>query len=158
MGALTLPLTGRVYVDAQIVIYAVERHPLYAPAILPLWQAVANGEAKVVTSELTLMEVLVGPIALDDPSLEVDFERLLLGPDVEMVPVGQGALRYAAGLRAVNPSLRTPDAIHLATAVESGCTAFLTNDRRLGRAVDAVPTIVLDEVIVAGRAGSPSGE
>lgn len=34
-------------------------------------------------------------------------------------------------IRAVYPRFKTPDALHLAAAVESGCDVFLTNDHRL---------------------------
>ncbi|HET7321991.1 MAG TPA: PIN domain-containing protein, partial [Longimicrobiaceae bacterium] len=39
-------------------------------------------------------------------------------------------LRTAAQLRA-RYGVRRPDALQLAAAVSTGCTAFLTNDRRL---------------------------
>jgi hypothetical protein len=61
MGSLILPPSGPVYVDAQIIIYSVEKHPAYSPALRPLWEAVARGDLEVLTSELTLMETLVGP-------------------------------------------------------------------------------------------------
>jgi predicted nucleic acid-binding protein len=38
----------------------------------------------------------------------------------------------AAEIRAQH-GFKTPDAIHLAAAIESGCDRFLTNDRRLAR-------------------------
>jgi predicted nucleic acid-binding protein len=37
----------------------------------------------------------------------------------------------AAQLRAVHPSVRTPDALQLAAALSAGCSAFVTNDRDL---------------------------
>ena len=43
MGSLTLPASGDVYVDAQIVIYSVDRHPVYAAVCDPLWQQVQTG-------------------------------------------------------------------------------------------------------------------
>jgi hypothetical protein len=36
MGSLTLPATGPVYLDTQIFIYAVEKHPVYSPLLSPL--------------------------------------------------------------------------------------------------------------------------
>lgn len=61
MGALTLPSSGPIYVDTMTVIYAVERLPNYASLLQPLWLAAQAGNVDVVTSELTLMETLVGP-------------------------------------------------------------------------------------------------
>jgi hypothetical protein len=62
MGSLTLPAHGSVYADAQVFIYTVERHPIYAPLLRPLWDAVAGGALSVVSSELSLMETMIGPL------------------------------------------------------------------------------------------------
>jgi predicted nucleic acid-binding protein len=40
-------------------------------------------------------------------------------------------VRNAAQLRAQWPKLGTPDALQLAAALLGGCSAFVTNDRRL---------------------------
>jgi predicted nucleic acid-binding protein len=50
---------------------------------------------------------------------------------VRLVEIGRGELRMAAQLRAVHPSVRTPDALQLAAALSAGCSAFVTNDRDL---------------------------
>lgn len=62
MGSLTIPLAGLVlYFDANAVIYSVERHPVYWPLLQPLWQAAKGKSIEIVSSDLTLMETLVGP-------------------------------------------------------------------------------------------------
>ena len=58
MGSLILPSSGPVYADALIFIYSVEKHPIYALTLRPLWEAVARGDLEVLSSELTLMETL----------------------------------------------------------------------------------------------------
>jgi predicted nucleic acid-binding protein len=42
-------------------------------------------------------------------------------------------------------NLRTPDALHVATAIEAGCEAFLTNDSTLKR-VREIRVLPLDEL------------
>ena len=37
VGSLTLPSAGLVYLDANPVIYSVEKHPVYGPLLQPLW-------------------------------------------------------------------------------------------------------------------------
>lgn len=54
----------------------------------------------------------------------------------ELIPISRESLEKAADLRAKYSWLKTPDAIHLAAAIESGCDAFLTNDRRLERCTE----------------------
>jgi len=59
-------------------------------------------------------------------------------------PVSVTIAEQAARLRA-QYRLRTPDAIHIATAMIAGCDAFLTNDRDLKR-VQAIRVLILDEL------------
>jgi predicted nucleic acid-binding protein len=68
VGRLAVPASGRVYVDTQVVIYTVEKHPVHERRLRPLWQAVQAGSIEVVTSELTLLEVLVAPLRRGDRS------------------------------------------------------------------------------------------
>jgi predicted nucleic acid-binding protein len=145
MAALIVP-PGVVYVDAQIMIYTVERHPLYAPLLLPLWQAAAGGRTQVITSELTLMETLVLPMRNGDAALQADYRRVLSGAELRLIAVTRPVLLEAAQLRARTVSLRTPDAIHAATGMLEGCASFVSNDRGL-RQVPGLPLVLLDDVL-----------
>lgn len=144
MGSLNLPRGGTIYLDSQVVVYGVENHPVYAPMCLSFWSEVNDGLVLAASSELTLMETLVLPLRRKDQSLVLDFEDVWEQPNVTLLPISTSILRAAAQLRADQPTLRTPDAIHLATAREHGCGAFLTNDARL-RSVESPPVFVLDD-------------
>ena len=61
-----------------------------------------------------------------------------------LIPVTLPIAESAADLRA-RYNLRTPDALHVASALSSGCDAFLTNDAGLKR-VQELPILVLDEL------------
>lgn len=149
MGSLTLPVGGVVYLETPAFIYTVEPHPLYAPLLRPIWQAVQAQSLQVITSEMALLETLVHPIRNQDSSLQAAYERLLLStPGVQMVPLTQDVLREAARLRADIPGLRTPDALHAATALIAGCTLFLTNDAGFRR-VHGLPLAILDDVLAS---------
>ena len=115
MGPLILRPGESVYVDTQIVIYSVERHPRYGPLLEPLWQAHALGQVEVNTSELTLAEVMVAPFKRRDSVLRRDYERLLLRSQVRLRSVNRRVLLHAARLRAEVTKLKMPDAIHAAT-------------------------------------------
>ena len=119
MGTLTLPPSGAVYLDTVAVIYAVERHPLFFGLLRPLLAAVQAGQLDLATSELTLMETLVGPLRAGNAALAAAYEGFFQQSGVRLLPVSQTALRAAAQLRA-DTKLRTPDAIHLASATLAG--------------------------------------
>jgi predicted nucleic acid-binding protein len=146
MGSLILPATGPVYADAQIFIYSVEKHPTYAPALRPLWEAVDRGDFEVVSSELTLLETLIGPLKQGDVALEADYENVFVSPGIRLLPITAPILRTAARHRAVLSRLRTPDALHAATGGSCGCTLFLTNDV-IFRRIPGLPVIILDDVL-----------
>ena len=145
MAALSLPADGLVYADTPVLICTVERHPTYWRLLRPLWESAARGEVRVVSSEIAIAEVLVWPLRSGDTRILAAYEGLLLGTDIRLQPIARATLRVAARLRAES-ALRTPDAIHAATAILTGCALFVTNDKRL-RHLDGVPVAVLDDLL-----------
>jgi predicted nucleic acid-binding protein len=144
MGPLSLPSSGPVYVDSQVLIYAIESNPTYYPLAEPVLAAVEAGKVELVTSELTVLEVLVRPMKTRDNSLVDRYEGFFRQPNVRLVPVGLDVLRAAARLRASVVKLRTPDAIHAATALHVSVGLFVTNDYAF-RSVPGLPVAVLDD-------------
>src|SRR5579885_1135084 len=146
MGSLVLPASGSVYLDANDFIYSIERIDPYRSLLDTLWQTVSTGQITVVTSELTLLEVLVKPLKVGDATTATLFRTVLQHtPDVRMLPITQPMLEAALKLRAT-PSLRTPDAIHVATALLHGCALIVTNDSSFRR-IPNLPVAVLRELI-----------
>jgi predicted nucleic acid-binding protein len=140
MGTLTLPVTGLVYVDVNAVIYAVEKVETYASLLQPLWVKANRGELNIVTSELTWLESLTKPIRDGNTILEKLFRAFLSAREITMIPATLSIWEQAARLRGLG--LKTPDALHAATALASGCTMFLTNDAGFQR-VSSLPVTVL---------------
>lgn len=50
-----------VYLDAAPLIYYIEEHPTYLPKLDPIFWQSGQGQIRVVTSVISLLEVLVGP-------------------------------------------------------------------------------------------------
>ncbi len=144
MGALNLPASGLVYLDANPIIYTVEKHPVYGPLLQSLWQAAQAKTIEVISSELALMETLVGPLKNGNTIQERQYEQALLGTDMRLIPITQAILREAARLRATT-KLRTPDALHAATAQQVGCVLFVTNDAGF-RGLAGLPLVILDDL------------
>lgn len=144
MGSLTLPESGIVYVDANAVIYSVEKIEPYSSLLMPMWQEARAGTFSIVSSELLLVETLVKPLRMADAVLEVSFRALLLASrEMRLAPITVPILDAAAHLRATT-RLKTPDAIHAATALAVGCDLFVTNDRDLTRVPGLAVTVLAD--------------
>jgi predicted nucleic acid-binding protein len=122
---------GNVGVDTVAFIYFIEEHPKFLPLILPLFRDADGGKRNLVTSALTLLEVLVLPYRAGHRSLAERYEALLTrGRGVQLVELSHSQLRAAAQLRAVT-GVKVPDALQLVAAIGAGCKTFVTNDRRL---------------------------
>ncbi|MGH2485543.1 MAG: type II toxin-antitoxin system VapC family toxin [Ktedonobacterales bacterium] len=120
--------------DANCIIYSVERVAPYQALLQPLWDGARAGVWRICTSELSILETLVTPIRAGDLPLENDYRRLLTGSsDMRLVAITRAILDDGARLRAAT-RLRTPDAIHAATALREGCSLFVTNDAGLHHA------------------------
>lgn len=52
---------------------------------------------------------------------------------VTTLPIEREIFQKAAQLRADFPALKTPDALHLSTALYHNCDEFWTNDNRLNK-------------------------
>jgi predicted nucleic acid-binding protein len=119
---------AKLYLDSNIVIRLVEQKT-------PAWQvlaaqlaALAGGDSLYVVSDLVHMECLVKPLALGDTAMRALYEAYL--DTLDVVALTRSVCVRAAGIRARH-RFGTPDALHLAAAIEAGCDAFVTSDRRL---------------------------
>lgn len=119
----------RYYFDTSATIYFVENiHPWK-----PLIQARLSGGNRAVFSDLTRMESRIKPLKMNDLIQLAEYERFF--HSAEFVPLSTSVFDRAAQIRA-DYGFKTPDAIHLAAAVEAMCDQFLTNDQRLSRFSD----------------------
>ena len=145
MGQLNFPPLARVYLDTSPVIYSVEKHADYWQILVSLWQSLKSGEIEIVTSELTLLETLVQPVRQNNHTLIAAYETLLTATEVELHPITLDILRESANLRAL-VNLKTPDAIHAATAKTANCQYLLTNDAAFQR-VQNLNVVILSDLL-----------
>lgn len=134
MGLIEDAGGGPVALDTAPFIYYVEEHASFTKVVEPILQRAEEGRLALVTSTLTLLEVLVAPYRAGDGALARRYETILSdSPSLTLVPLDLGQLRNAARLRATHLSLKVPDALQLSAALSTRCSAFVTNDRRLPR-------------------------
>jgi predicted nucleic acid-binding protein len=131
MGLMADIGRGPVGADTSIFIYFIEENPGFLPVLHALFREVDEGRKVLVTSALTLLEVLVVPYRSGDYLLANRYETLLTqSRGVRVAEISRDHLHAAAQLRAAT-GVKTADAIQLVTALAAGCAAFLTNDRHL---------------------------
>ena len=136
---------GPVAVDTALFIYLIEEHPRFLAPVRALFERADKGEIEIVTSALTLLEVLVVPLRMGDHRLAAQYDALLTrSRGVRIIDLSRDHLRTAARLRAQHGALRTPDALQLAAAISAGCGSFVTNDRRMP-APDGLRVLQLSE-------------
>lgn len=127
-----MQLRGKtVGLDTAPLIYFIERHPEFHPRVRPFFLAMHRGEFEVVTSTITLTEVLVHPIQQNNVALTATYRDILQNVDhLRTVPFTADIAENAAHLRAIH-KIRTPDAIQVGTAIAMKADFFLTNDIKL---------------------------
>lgn len=138
----------RLGIDSAPLIYLVERHPAYGPLVREIVARAVAGDLELVTSTLTLTEVLTHPIRIGAHEIAAVYREVLLrSPHLAVIPIDERVAEEAARLRAVH-LLRTPDAIQLAATRVAGCGAFLTNDSDLSRAAAEISVVQLADLTI----------
>ena len=132
---------GLIYVDACLLIYAIEEHPVWAGDV----QVALRNELDVrfAVSPLIKMECLVKPLKTGDIAMQRRYEAGL--NEFVQLPMTETVFLQAAMLRA-RFGLKTPDALHLACAQQHGCTELWTNDDRLAQAGHGLARNILQRV------------
>jgi predicted nucleic acid-binding protein len=119
----------RIYLDANIFIETFEGTGVRSASLLRLLLSRVSSRPSLVTSELTLAEVLVGAYRnRDDVLVDTYFTWMSENPAIEVAAVSRAALVGAALLRADHRSLKLADAIHIAIAIDANCSALMTAD------------------------------
>jgi len=122
------PLYG---VDSMLFVYHFEGNDRFGPAAGRLLTAAEEGRCRLVASILAQMEVLVVPKRHSRADLCQRYRDFFASfPNLTVVPVGAEVVEIASDLRATH-NLRTPDALHVATAIHAGATAFFSGDREV---------------------------
>lgn len=123
----------KIYLDTNIFIMLGENSDAAGDVIRQITATHSeNRDALFVTSDLTLSELLVLPYREQNETLSGFYRRIMAGEVwLRTELVSPQILETAAVLRAVRGSIKLPDAIHAATAMSTGCSHFLTNDKGL---------------------------
>lgn len=122
---------SRIFWDTNLFIYLFEDYGKDSERVAELRQRMLQREDELVTSALTIGEILVKPSSDGDDELCRQYEDAIRKTAI-VVDFDVAVARRYAGLRAQQArKIAPPDAIQLACAATARVDLFLTNDRRL---------------------------
>ena len=149
MGSIETSLSQHhiIGIDTAIFIYHFEAHSKYLPLTTAILTGVQNGSWSAVTSVITLMEINVRPWQIGKPRIAQTYEALVTHfPNLRVMDTNRDIARKTAQIRAAY-NLRPADALHIATAINSGGTAWICNDKQLRRLSDILDVFILDDFL-----------
>ena len=121
----------RIGIDSNVLIYLLDGTGRLADVAGELIDGIAEGLAEGVLTTLALAEICSGPAQAGEPDLVERYaDELRSLENVRLVSLTAEMAVDAAALRG-RSGISLADAVHLASAVNAGATAFVTNDRRL---------------------------
>ena len=120
---------ARVFWDTNLFIYLLEEYGEFTRKTEQLRSKMLERGDQLMTSTLTLGEILVKPAQAGRADICRQYEQLLAAAAI-LLPLDVAAARIYGSLRS-DRSLRAPDAVQLACAAAAGVDLFITNDERL---------------------------
>jgi predicted nucleic acid-binding protein len=125
---------ARIFWDTNLFIYLIEQNPQFGVAVLNMYRRMKQRGDALLTSALTLGEVLTKPLQSGDLALADRYRRLLEHPSIQVINFDVRAAEFYAQIR-LDKTIRPPDAIQLSCAARASVDLFITNDDRLSRKV-----------------------
>ena len=124
---------SRIFWDTNLFVYLLEDKGELTERVLSLRERMIERNDELLTSALTLGELLVKPMEADNDILMRRYEQAIAAA-ATVVPFDQAAASVFAAVRR-DRTIQPPDAIQLACASVAGVDLFITNDKRLSRSI-----------------------
>jgi predicted nucleic acid-binding protein len=124
-------VVSRIFWDTNLFIYLLEDVGGLSQRVATLRETMLERGDQLVTSALTLGEMLVKPVEHGREDLRLAYQEALTSA-ATIVPFDQEAALAYARIRK-DRSIRPPDAIQLACAAHARVDLFITNDDRLSK-------------------------
>jgi predicted nucleic acid-binding protein len=132
---------SRIYWDTMLFVYWIENHPRYARTVRRLLEKMQSRRDQLCTSTFAVGETLVGPYKSGSEQVINTIRGIFRPPGVELIPYTLETAEFYADIRAKH-RVSSADAIHLASAAQSGTDLFLTNDDALvGKVIPGIQFI-----------------
>jgi len=126
----------RLYLEASALIYLIESVASFRDTVLArVMQAEGSANGLLITSRLSRLECRVKPLRESDHELLARYDTFLTRRLMHVAELNALVIERATELRA-RLGLKTPDALHVATAIAERADLFLTGDAALARVTD----------------------
>lgn len=135
---------NRIFLDTSPVVYYIEAVPAFDQVVKEIFLLIGEGQIQGVVSPVTLAECLTLPVQLGQLELKQKFTDLLTATEgILLINIDAQIAQTSAELRS-KYKLKLPDALQIATAINAGCEAFLTNDIALKRVTELQVLILVE--------------
>ena len=124
---------SRIFWDTNLFVYLLEDKGELTERVVSLRKRMIERNDELLTSALTLGEILVKPMEAGNESLTRRYEQVIAA-SATVLPFDRVAAPAFAAVRR-DRTIQPPDAIQLACASVAGVDLFITNDQRLSRKV-----------------------
>ena len=121
-----------IYADSGIIMRWIEGMEDVRSPIESRWQQLAPADRVFVTSRLSRLECRCKPLREHQEELLRLYDTFFAGKELIVREIDDAVVERATELRA-RVGLKTPDAIHAATAILAGVAAFWTTDARFSK-------------------------
>jgi predicted nucleic acid-binding protein len=121
---------ARIFWDTNIFIYLFENNAEWSQRVIESREKMLARRDQLLTSWLTVGEVLTKPKELRNAVLEKSYVNFFQSGSVELVPFDFEAAKIYAEIRS-RERIRPADSVQLACAAAAGTDLFVTNDSRL---------------------------
>ena len=124
---------SRIFWDTNLFVYLFEDKGELTERVVSLRERMIERNDELLTSALTLGEILVKPMEAGNEVFVRRYEQAIAA-SATVVPFDQAAASAFAAVRR-DRAILPPDAIQLACASVAGVDLFITNDQRLSRKI-----------------------
>lgn len=137
-----------VLLDTSVFIYFLEGVEPYNFLAEEIFQDIVDENIRGFLSVISITEFIAKPLIDENETDVEDFKQFLSALPIQVLELNYEIAERAGKLRSQYPSVPTPDALIVATALENDCDVFVTNDKRLKKLeVYGITVIVLRDFV-----------
>ena len=133
----------KAFVDTAPIVYFLQGNELYYEKMKGILRNFRKMGTLLISSDITVAEYLVMPYRENNLLLAEALESFIKLAEMQIIHTSEQIAINAARIRAEYKGFKAMDAFQLATALESDCDLFLTNDKQL-RQFSGITCLTID--------------